>query len=446
MRYRKNMPLSAGLLNSILDKNKYTQVWVALSGGMDSQVLLHLCHKTLYSIPNPPKLTAIHVNHNLSLNSGLWQEQCQQVCDQYNIPMLAHSVSVTLSGDGLESAARNARYEVFESVVQENDCLLLGHHLNDMAETMLFRLMRGAGVAGLAAMPRTRSLGEGVLIRPLLDVSRADIEVYAKEHGLSWVEDESNEDESFSRNFLRSQVLPKLQERWPSALTQMKRSAAHCEEAQTLLEEVAFDDVAAMGGVMLDKQLPLSGLLELRVTRQRNVLRAWLRFHDVLVPSEVQINEYLNQLAQADQESSPRLQLGDWDLRRYQDKVYLTPKLVEFDTSLVLEWQLNTVLTLPDSSLSASLSRGVGLRIADEQVLRVKFRQGGERIQPAGAVGSRPLKKWLQEWGIPPWLRERVPLIYLGEELVAVADYCICEGYQVTADDDGNVLNWELFC
>ncbi|EJM37300.1 tRNA(Ile)-lysidine synthetase, partial [Pseudomonas sp. GM33] len=252
---------------------------IAFSGGLDSTVLLHLLAH-LAKTESLPALSAIHVHHGLQAVADAWPEHCRSVCAALGIPLQTVRVRVA-PGASLERAARDARYHTFTEVTRPDEVLLTAQHRDDQAETLLFRLLRGAGVRGLSGMPRQRPLGKGHLLRPLLDVTRAELEAYANEHGLSWIEDPSNEDRQYSRNYLRHQVFPALTRRWPQAVATMARSAAHLTEAQGLLEELADMDLREANSVsefawLGLRSLELASLAQLSAARQRNALSHWL--------------------------------------------------------------------------------------------------------------------------------------------------------------------------
>ncbi|EGH28298.1 tRNA(Ile)-lysidine synthetase, partial [Pseudomonas syringae pv. japonica str. M301072] len=276
---RTGHDLSARLLQ-VLAPWRNAPVWhVGFSGGLDSTVLLHLLAE-LASRETLPALNAIHVHHGLQTAADGWPEHCQQVCKTLGVAFESVRVQVEPAAS-LEQAARQARYSAFSERLVEGEVLLTGQHRDDQAETLLFRLLRGAGVRGLAAMPDQRVLGRGHLLRPLLDVSRKQLEDYAHRHGLNWIEDPSNDDQQFSRNFLRSQVVPLLTSRWPQAAASLARTARHLGEAQQLLDELALQDIAnAQAATSFTwvglPVLSLGPIAALSAARQRNALRHWL--------------------------------------------------------------------------------------------------------------------------------------------------------------------------
>jgi tRNA(Ile)-lysidine synthase len=411
------MPLDAQLLLA-LSPWRNAPVWtVAFSGGLDSTVLLHLLAGLAQREPLPP-LRAIHIQHGLQAAAEAWPAHCQQVCDELGVSLLQREVQV-LPGASLEQAARDARYAAFVEVLGPDEVLLTAQHRDDQAETLLFRLLRGAGARGLAAMPATRKLGGGQLVRPLLAVSRAQLEAYARGHGLRWVEDPSNSDERFSRNFLRRQVLPLLTQRWPQAVASMARSAAHLSEAQDLLDELAQVDLAAIeqesrfAGLPLPS-LALAPLLRLSAARQRNLVRYWLAPLTPLPDSDHWAG--WDSLATAAVDAAPIWRLAGGELHRADGRLWWL-------SGVYLQALPSIALSLPaDKPLSLPGNGHVCLRgPAPSGALQVRYRQGGEQLH-LPQRGRRDLKRLLNEAGVPGFLRSRWPLLYQGEQLLAVAN------------------------
>ena len=420
------------------------QILVGLSGGLDSSVLLSL----VCDLVDAEKITAVHINHGLSPNADQWQQQSAEFCRSLGVRLHSESVTVLETGRGLESAARDARYRVFEKLLVEEGILLLGHHADDQVETVLYRLLRGSGPKGLAGIPITRPLGRGKLLRPLLDWPKVAVENWATKKQLSWIEDESNQQEQFDRNYLRRQVVPALAERWPDYIQGIRRSARHSAEADQLAESVARADLGQLD-VRSERagwSLSLTGFNQLEALRQRNLLHYWPTFYGLAALGQNLVDEILNSLISAREDSEPRVVRADIQLCRYRDRLYVLnlsgrPK-VEDDVCLF--WHSGELLVLPDGTrLNAQPVRGEGLRIDDVSQLTLRFRQGGERCQPAGRDRSNSLKKLLQEYGLEPWWRERIPLFYIEEQLVAVGDLWVCQGWQCGADEEGLKITWQ---
>ncbi len=411
------MSLEARLLNA-LSAWRSAPVWtVAFSGGLDSTVLLHLLAGLAQRQQLPP-LRAIHIQHGLQAAAEAWPAHCQRVCAALKVPLLLREVQVP-AGASLEQAARDARYAAFVAMLGTDELLLTAQHRDDQAETLLFRLLRGAGARGLAAMPASRALGAGQLVRPLLDVSRAELDAYARANGLDWVEDPSNQDERFSRNFLRRQVLPLLTQRWPQAVTSMARSAAHLSEAQALLDELAQADLAALDVPsrftwLALPSLPLAPLLALSAARQRNLLRYWLAPLTRLPDSDHWAG--WASLATAAVDAAPIWRLASGELRRADGRLWwLTGAWLQALPSIDRPLPVDSPMQLPANGSVRLLGQ------APEGLLRVRYRQGGEMLHLPGR-GHRDLKRLLNEAGVPGFLRGRLPLLYRGEQLLAVAN------------------------
>lgn len=405
-------PLAAQLLQTLAPWRNAPAWHVAFSGGLDSTVLLHL----LASLANIPPLRAVHVHHGLQTAADAWPEHCQSICDSLGVPLQVMRVQVQ-PGASLERAARDARYQAFAEVLGAGEVMLTGQHRDDQAETLLFRLLRGAGVRGLAAMPARRPLAGGHLVRPLLDASRAELEVYAQEHQLKWIEDPSNADPRFSRNYLRHRVLPVLAERWPQALSSLARSADHLSEAQGLLDELALLDRAAADQPSPFPWLPLPSLAlaplrELSDARQRNALRHWLNPLTRLPDSDHWASWHSLRDAKAD--AQPLWRLADGELHRCGDRIWWMPSSWSTFSDADLSW--------PDPQKPLELPGNGQLRFigkAPGGPLVIRYRQGGEMIEVPGR-GRRDLKRLLNERGVPGFVRGRLPLLYQGEQLLAV--------------------------
>ncbi|KPG90527.1 tRNA lysidine(34) synthetase TilS [Pseudomonas sp. RIT-PI-r] len=414
---------------------------IAFSGGLDSTVLLHLLASLAKSESLPP-LSAVHIHHGLQAVADAWPQHCQSVCDALGVPLLVERVKVQ-SGASLERAARDARYAVFSSLTQANDVLLTGQHRDDQAETLMFRLLRGAGVRGLSAMPAQRSVGQGTLVRPLLDISRAELEAYAQAHQLNWIEDPSNQDRQFSRNYLRHQVMPLLTGRWPQAQASMARSAAHQREAQGLLDELAQMDLA-QAATSHDFQwlglpsLELTPLTALSVARQRNAISHWLEPLTRLPDTDHWSG--WSDLCEAAHDASPIWRLADGELHRSAGRVWWLSDAWLCAPVIGCEWQT------PSSALRlADNGRVMFSGQAPAGPLRIGFRQGGEVMQLADR-GHRDLKRLFNERAVPGFVRGRLPLLFRGDELLAVANLPGLDGdghggwklhWQPTDEDQG---------
>jgi len=390
---------------------------VGFSGGLDSTVLLHLLAE-LGKYERLPSIKAIHVHHGLQAVADSWPQHCQQVCQALGVPLQVVAVQVK-SGASLEQSARDARYAAFTELLDIHEVLLTGQHRDDQAETLLFRLLRGAGLRGLTGMPVSRFLGRGELIRPLLDVSREELEAYASANGLRWVEDPSNADSRFARNYLRNEVLPVINARWPQASSNIARTATHLDEAQQLMDELASADLATANAAsplpwINVPSLALPALAALSAARQRNALRHWLAPLTRLPDSDHWAG--WESLRDAGQGGRPVWRLADGELHRGQGRIWWLSDNWSMPVGGVWPWpDARDVLRLP----------GNGQLMIDGEipsgVLEVRYRQGGEVLNLPGR-GRRDLKRLLNECEIPLFIRGRLPLLYRNGELWAVAN------------------------
>lgn len=407
---------------------------IAFSGGLDSTVLLHLLVH-LAKTEHLPQLKAIHVHHGLQAAADAWPEHCQAVCDALGVPLQVVRVQVQ-PGASLERAARDARHGAFIEVTQANELLLTAQHRDDQAETLLFRLLRGAGVRGLSGMPRQRALGTGHLLRPLLDVSRAELEAYATEHQLSWIEDPSNQDRQFSRNYLRHQVFPVLTERWPQAAATMARSAAHLSEAQALLDELALIDLGSASTVSdFDwlglPSLALAPLAKLSTARQRNALSHWLTGLTRMPDSDHWSG--WGDLRDANGEARPIWRLADGELHRAGGRIWWLSGCWLRPPPLADQWS--------DPSVPLALAENGAVTFTGqppEGPLYIRYREGGE-VMSLPERGHRDLKRLLNERGVPGFARGRLPLLYRDQQLLAVASV---QGLNGSVQDGWN-LHWQ---
>ena len=448
MGYSKKPAESPTLLPEALDLGRIQQrlqltpspgrYWIAYSGGLDSQVLLHLLVKAGLN----SALTAVHINHQLQAEAEHWEQHCRLQAQALGVSFRALKVDARAApGESPEAAARDARYQALQSLMQPNDVLVTAQHQTDQAETLLLQLLRGAGPAGLAAMPLRKRFGPGWLLRPLLDVSRAEILAYAKAQGLPWIEDSSNAESRFDRNFLRHQVMPILRQRWPGAEKTLARSALLAGEAAELLTELAQEDFArvAEGG-----NLSLSKLTALSAQRQANLLRYCLKSLGLPLPSHAQMAQVLEQLASARPDTQICVSWPGCEIRCFRGWVYALAPSADFDTSQIIPWRA------PDLPLQAVgigqlewiKSDDGGLAQQHLYDLSVRFRQGGERFHPVGRKHGQSLKKLLQEAAIPSWERDRLPLIYSGEQLIWVSGLGPHVDYAAPAGQAGMVLLW----
>lgn len=426
-------------LNSVLSALSECEVIVAYSGGRDSQVLLHaLCALK----PNFPalQLRAVHINHGLQPLAPKWAEHCKHQAASLGVHCEIISVQINpVKGESIEEAARNARYSVFVAMLKSPHFLLTAHSEDDQAETVLLQLMRGAGPQGISAMRRSKQLGEGYHVRPLLAVSRKEIAAYALTHQLQWVDDPSNENLRFTRNFLRHEVLKPMQAAYPSAATCIARSASHVADMQALVNEYVLTDLVSCQDAK--GMLKLNLLSHFSAKRQMAILKAWLNAHHIRSPSTRILQTILQQALSAKRDAKVSICFGNIALYRFQETLYWQSQTASLNVEPKI-WDLSQVLSWGGNQYEASQVKGQGFAFAKEQraLLAVKLRKGGERCQLVGENMTRSLKKMFQTWQIPFWQRSTIPLFYQGDKLVCVGETMLFDGSQVGPDELGWVI------
>ncbi len=419
-----NCMLTAEFIESRLPES-ISHIYIGYSGGMDSHVLLHLLSQ---SAELTGKISAIHINHGLSAESCQWQKHCQKTAGNLQIDF--HSIRVDAKagkGESPEEAARIARYQALKDLLDEQDILLFAQHREDQMETLLIQLFRGAGVKGLAAMPAMIEFGLGKLCRPFLDISWEQIRAYAKQHNLYWVEDPSNKDIQFDRNFLRQQIIPQLKQRWPSLDQSVARSARHCAAMQEFSEAIISRNFQEIYRVD-NKALMKKALSELDVFQQQLILRKWLSLFKQKMPSTTLVNRVIEEIIQSPSNAVKQVQSKQYTVISYQNLLYCLRPSENIAKQTEIPWpnEQKTVFLGGNQHLSLFESQqGIAKHHWQDADVVIKFRQGQEKIKLPGRKGHHSLKKLYQSQRIPPWERVKIPLIYLNNELAAVADLWI---------------------
>jgi len=415
---------------------------VAFSGGVDSTVLLHLLVAVRSELPGP--LSAIHVNHGLHQDSQSWDEHCRSVCLAWSVDYASHRVDARpVRGRSPEEWARTLRYRLLETQLGPGELLLTAHHQDDQVETLVLQLCRGAGPAGLAGMQAWRPFGAGGHGRPLLAWSRSRLESYAVGHQLHWLEDPSNADGRLDRNFVRMELLPVLRARWPGAGATISRAAELQSEANMVLGEIAAQDLAGCRGDV-PHRLRLAGLAALSWPRQANVLRHWLASLSLPAPARSHISEMRQQLLESRPDASPRVAWPGAEVRRFANELWAGAPLAPRDSRRHVSWCLREPCNLAHGRLSARPVAGRGLRRSglDGDSVEVRFRCGGEAMLPVADRHHRRLKKLLHQARVPPWMRNRLPLLYHGDQLVAAADLWTDASMAASASEPGWEITW----
>ncbi len=421
-------------LKSVIDAlQPYRHFLVAFSGGLDSTVLLHQLACWREQSPDVT-LRAIHIHHGLSANADAWVAHCRQVCSGLEVPLEVVRVTLADEGLGIEAHAREARYDAFRAALLPGEALVTAQHLDDQCETLLLALKRGSGPAGLSGMSVESAFAGTTLLRPLLNLRREALEQWAAKHQLRWIEDESNGDDAYDRNFLRLRVVPLLTERWSHFAEAAARSAALCGEQEDLLDELLAEELATLTGAQ--GQLAIEPLLKVSDSRRGALLRRWLAGHQAKMPSRAMLERLWREVALARDDANPLVRLGDFEVRRYQQQLWWVPTY-ERQNATQLAWaDMTQPLPLPNGD-TLRFSEGADIRApnADEHV-SVRYTASGT-LHIVGRSGGRKLKKIWQELGVAPWLRETTPLLFYNETLIAAAGYFVTLDGQCREGDVG---------
>ena len=399
------------------------RVLVGYSGGLDSTVLLKATTQAIDAV----SVLAVHINHQLNPEADQWQAHCEQFATELGCEFYTESVAID-DEKGIEEAARQKRYEVFERLLGHKDLLLLGHHADDQAETLLFRLLRGSGLKGLSGIPEQRSIGHARLLRPLLRVTKKELLEVAKDQKLRWVEDNSNENTAFDRNFIRNDLLPIIRKRWPSSDAQLVHAANVLGETDALVSDIADTDldICDLRTESVGVSVAIELVEALSEPRRNNLLRRYVYRASGYVPNRQQTEALHNNVVQAKEDAQPSLALSGVVARRFQNRLYLTPEIPPIEELVSRAW-----IWLRDQDRLVmdglwEISRVQGNQIDANTELSVRLRRGGERLKPVGRKHSQTLKKLLLEYEIEPWLRDLLPIIYQGDQIIAVGDKIHC--------------------
>ncbi len=421
--------LTSAALISLLPANTQ-HVFIAYSGGVDSHVLLHLASASKIK----SKITAVYVHHGLQDEADLWAKHCEQVSLALGVKFVGLNVNAKKSNrQSPEEAARDARYLALKKLISKNDVLLLGQHREDQLETVLLQLFRGAGVQGLSGMPLSMPFGSGVLCRPLLDIPKDMIKAYAAQHGLEWVEDPSNQEDDFDRNYLRNTILPLLVQRWPAIDKTVARSARHCAEANRLIQDMAnelLSDLYDTG----DRTLDINRLSKLAVSKQHLVIRQWFNRLQLRMPSEKTLHIILKDLVLNKTAVNAEVQVGVSRIKRYRNKLFCLQTVDPIDVA-ERQWptEQGQIRLHADQQLElAESDAGILKKLWHQSNITIRFRTGAEKIRLPHREGHHSLKKLYQEKGIPPWERSSIPLIYINDQLAVVVGLWISADFLST--------------
>ncbi len=414
---------------------------LAFSGGVDSVVLLDLLVNVL---KESDALRIIHINHNLNEHSNDWAQFSSEICEKYDLPLICESVEPKRHGKGLEADARELRYQSFRDVIQDDEYLLTGHHQDDQMETLLYRIFRGTGIDGLMAIRREIKFGKGFLYRPMLNISREKIEEYAQLKNLKWIYDSSNDDSSYDRNFLRKDIIPLIKKRWPSVENKVSRLSVIAEQNQLLLNELAIEDVGQLKNY---NHLGIETLSEKSYPRIINIFRFMIKKNNMSVPSMQVLNEGIKTLMHS-KSKSPSMTWNDNTIRRYKHRLYFLNSALNSpnDLSNEMSWDIKKTINLGKNlgSIQARFLNGEGISLNRcPSNLAIKYRKGGEEIKPSGHKITKSLKNLFQENNVLPWVRDKIPLIYVDQELISVGDLWFNQDFKASANEDGFLITWD---
>ena len=441
---------AVAVLRSALEMNlpsDATGLVLALSGGADSACLAFAVSQLGVASVRGLPVRAVHVDHGLQPAAAAFRDACARLCGRLGLPLEILKVSVPAAGRSVEAAARDARYDALARSLTPGECVLTAHHALDQAETVLLQLLRGAGLKGLSAMPACRALGSGWHLRPLLDVSPRELREFAAAAGLEALVDPMNSDPRFDRAYLRTQLWPLIEARWPGAVTALTRTAHHVADAQALLDAAAAGAVQALRD---GHALSIAGLRLLPEAQQRNALRHWIGTeisgHGTVLPSTARLSEALRQCLAAQDDRLPAVVWGEHALRRYRDRLFVTaaqpPRLHDR-----YEWSVHPAARLdlgPSLGILSWTAQIGGLDPARlPPTVQVRPRSGGETLKPHLRARTQSVQHLLQSLGVLPWMRDAVPLLYVGEQLIAVGDWWLDAGWCVARPATGVSPEWQ---
>ncbi len=421
-------------------------VLVAYSGGVDSHVLLVELQRCLKE--SNKEIVALHFNHQYSENSDFWERHCQEICTNLNIKLrIGRSPQSKKNSGGRENSFRMARYRWFEREIQNGDILVTAHHLDDQIETLLFRLLRGSGIKGLGAIAPNRQFGDGKLYRPLLGVTRKDILEVARANSLRWIEDESNSDDNYDRNYIRSSILPLIQARWPSSPFVMYRATKNFQRGQKLLEEIGKNDFSELHEEALNcrflnyGRINICHLNAISVERSENLLRYWVQKAGFKVPSASQLTELLRQLKISCRMNQACLRSGTLEFRRYRQHLYLVP-VQEYESNRIIRrrWS-SSQQYFGEIGIKLNLIKTMGSGLRKDSLnldnLIVRNYRKNHKIRLNQKRRTKSLSKLFQELGVPPWERYRIPVLTLEDEVICVPGIGYTEGLSVNSYEQG---------
>ena len=435
--------MSAIEINS-KDFLKFKRIGIALSGGLDSSVLLNV-------MANEPmlkdRITALHVNHNINTDADRWEEFCSEQSRKLGIPF--QSLKLNKTDNPSEDYLRSKRQEFFRQWGGDQDLIVTAHHLDDQVETILFRIFRGTGIKGIKGINQFSTIDGVNFFRPFLDIKKHDLKEYALKNNIPWVEDDSNEESNFSRNKIRNLILPSIRETWSSIDKAIIKLSKDADKSKQILDEIAQDDYSSTFST--HGLIKLTHINALSKPRKENLIYYWLVNINGLKANFAQIDQIYTYLDRElvgpasfhfktiEGESGVQIIINSKEIRIMKDD-----HKTKLPKDLNLEWNLKDDIKISSGELSVveSLGKGLSTRYIKEGAI-IRARVGGERCKPYGRKKSQKIKNLFQEYNIPDWKREQIPLIYINDKIAAVGDLWVCEDFHTPAAENGLSIVWK---
>lgn len=419
------------------------KIWIAFSGGMDSCILLHLFYSNKNKINQD--IEVLYVNHGLQKEAGDWGIFCGKQCKQYGLAFTQLQINNDCpTGESIEAWAREKRYFLIEEKMNRNDVLFTAHHLDDQVETFFLQALRGSGPRGLASMPAAKKYRNVFHVRPLLNYSRDELKLYAENHNLVWQDDKSNLDVRYDRNYFRHKIMPVIEERWPSYRDTISRLIKHQSESKALLDEVGHDDLKFVQHKST-MNIDVEKLKELSVERQKNLIFIWIKELGLKSPGSANMQQIISDVIHSAIDKAPCVSWKNVEIRRYKDLLYASIMMAEHDAHVEYVWKPKDVLSILGETIIAESTSGRGLLSKSKTKgadFIVRYRQGGEKIYLKHLSHSKTVKQLFQESSILPWLRDRIPLVYINGELASIPGFCTAENFAADVGEPSWDIRW----
>lgn len=428
-------------INKIIN---FTQkILIGFSGGLDSTVLLHSLKKIKENINKKIQIRAVYIDHNLNQNSKKWKNHCKNICLKWNIKFFSKKIDIkNFKKYGIECTARNKRYKIFQNIVLPKEIIVTAQHLNDQIETFFLALKRGSGPKGLSSMPIIKPFFNTYLVRPLLYFDKKKIFYYAKKNSLIWIEDKSNKNIKYDRNFLRLNIIPKLHKRWPFFLNSVFRSCKLCADQEKLIKELLKKDL--LKTINQNGSLKIEPLKKYSSIKRNAIIRQWFKLHKINMPSYSKVKQIWKEIVLAKENSKPEIILNNYIISRFKKNIWIFPKFHNI-SKISLKWNINSPIELPDNlgNLYITNNKGTIVRAPkNHEKVMIKFNLT-EKIKLNKSKKIQKSKNIWNKFNIPPWLRKRTPLIYYNDKLITALDVFITENGKKIEKDLTIGIKWK---